>query len=409
VAPIATRYGEPVRSISQRQARALALGAQGLLDPENTTAPRDRRHLRRAMGHLGVLQIDAVNAVARSHHLVLRARLGAHDESLLHRSAFKHRELFEYWGHEACFIPIEDHRLYRWRMQRALNGEVWKGIRKFAAERSHYLGTVLTELDERGPLSAGQFSEGSERRGTWWGWSDSKLALEWLFWIGEVTTHHREGFTRVYDRTERVIPSPILDEPTPTEADAQRTLLERAAGHLGIATTSDLADYHRLKMGPARDRVRELVEAGTLEEVSVAGWHEPGYITAGATMPRRRSRSVLLSPFDPVVWCRPRAERIFDFEYRLEIYTPKAKRRYGYYVLPFLHDNALRARLDVRADRAAGVLTVPGAYEEPDAMQDEALDHLAVELRRLAQWLGLPRVEIGDRGTLSTRLAKVMG
>jgi len=400
-----------VRQMTERQARSAALGAQGLLGPVRTSTPNSG-HLSRTMDRLGVLQIDAVNAVARSHHLVLRARLGCHDEKLLER-AYAAGDLLEYWAHEASFIPMADQPLYRWRMARAEAGQVWAGIAKFAALKSDYVARVLDEITDRGPLAAGDISEGAERRGQWWGWSDSKLALEWLFWIGQVTVSRRQGFTRLYDLTERVVPHHILSQQTPTETEAHRELLRRAATHLGVATIADLADYHRLHKRDAKARVAELVEEGSLEEVNVRGWSEPALTPQDLTVPRRPSRSLLLSPFDPVVWCRPRAERLYNFKYRLEIYTPEPKRHYGYYVLPFLHNSDLVGRLDVRADRKASILRVPGAFAEagpchPDLgdprASSEMTEALCLELRRLADWIGLERIEIGTRGDLADQL-----
>jgi uncharacterized protein len=408
-----SRYVMRVRNMSIRQARAASLGAQGLLGETGGSNP-NRGHLRRTVDQLGVLQIDAVNAVARSHHLVLRARMGAHDEKVLERS-YAAGDLLEYWAHEASFIPIADQPLYRWRMARAEDGEVWSGIAKFARDKAPYVQRVIDEITERGALAAGDISEGHERRGQWWGWGDSKLALEWLFWIGRVTVSRRQGFTRLYDLTERVVPDEILSAATPSETDAHKELLVRAAGHLGVGAANDLADYHRLPKRAAKARIAELVEDGRLEKVNVEGWNEPGFTQPGVSIPRRSSRSVLLSPFDPIVWCRPRAERLHEFKYRLEIYTPEPKRRYGYYVLPFLHDSDLVGRLDVRADRKASVLRVPGAYAElgphhpelgstPDAQgMTEALGD---ELTRMAEWLQLDNIKVGARGDLAEPLLR---
>ena len=327
------------------------------------------------MGHLGVLQIDAVNAVARSHLLVLRARLGGeHNQvrDLLDRAAYRHRDLAEYWCHEACYVPTEDWPLFHWRMQRARRGESYKHVARFAADRPGFVDDVLQHITENGPTSAGALEPGG-RKGPWWGWSDTKIALEWLFWIGQVTVSHRENFTRHYDLAERVLPEQTAAVP-PDEDTAHRELLLRAARHLGVGAAEDLIDYHRLPKRNGRIRLAELVESGDLAKVAVDGWDHPGYLLSGVTLGRRASRSVLLSPFDPIVWFRPRAERLFGFNYRIEIYVPASKRVHGYYVLPFLHDDDLRARVDVRADRQASILRVHAAFSEPGKIDADAIE-----------------------------------
>ncbi|MDG2113401.1 MAG: crosslink repair DNA glycosylase YcaQ family protein [Actinomycetota bacterium] len=390
--------------ISSLQARRLAISGQGLDRPLSDATPT-RHHLRRAMQHLGVLQIDAVNAIARSHLLVLRSRLGGqHDQvrDLLERSAYRHRELAEYWCHEACFVPVDDWPLFDWRMERARKGQTYKHMAKLAAARPDFIDHIENHITEHGPTTAGELEEGG-RKGPWWGWSDSKTALEWLFWVGKVSVSHRVNFTRYYDLVERVLPEHTAGTP-PTEEEAHRQLLLRAVAHLGVGAAEDLIDYHRLPKTEGRARVAELVEDGELIEATVEGWDRPGYVAADVKRTRRRSRSVLLSPFDPIVWFRPRAERLFGFNYRIEIYVPAAKRVHGYYVLPFLHDDQLRARVDVKADREAGVLRVPGAFAEPGLDSDDGTEALAADLWHLAHFLGLEEIDIGDRGDLAPRL-----
>ena len=394
--------------LSSLQARRLAIHAQGLDGALPTTTPT-RRQLRRAMSNLGVLQIDAVNAIARSHLLVLRARVGGeHDQvrELLDRTAYQHGELAEYWCHEACFVPVEDWHLFQWRMNRAAEGQMYKSLVQFKRDRQDLLDGLLDHITEHGSVTAGQLEPGA-RKGPWWGWSDTKTALEILFWTGDVTVCHRENFTRHYDRSDRVLgphaaPSPL------TEDEAHHELLLRAARHLGVGAAEDLIDYHRLPKKPARDRLAELVDQGALIEAEVEGWSRPGYVLPGTIPRRRRSRSVLVSPFDPIVWFRPRAERLFDFEYRIEIYVPAPKRVYGYYVLPFLHDDRLRARVDLKADRAEGILRAHGVFGEAGHVTDDTVEALAVELWRLADFLGLGTVEIGDRGDLRDATARAI-
>ncbi len=392
--------------MSTLSARRIALDAQGLTTVSGSAAPT-RATLRRAMSQLGVLQIDAVNAVARSHLLVLGARItGAETavDRLLHRAAYEHRDLVEYWCHEACYLPTADWPLFQWRRERARRGETYGRLAALAAERPDYVDGVAQRLEAEGPLSAGQLEPGG-RRGPWWGWSDAKMALEWLLWTGRVTVSHRHNFTRHYDLSERVLGS--IAEGGPDEETAHRILLLQAARHLGVGAADDLIDYHRLPKRPARQRLRELVEEGGLVETTVEGWDRPAYLLPDTPTRRRRSRSVLLSPFDPVVWFRPRAERLFGFRYRLEIYVPAAKRVHGYYVLPFLHEDGLAARVDVTTDRSAGALLVHGAFLEPAAPPD-TVDALATELHRLARFCGVDRVMVGTKGDAVSALGRAV-
>lgn len=394
--------------VSEREARSVAIAAQGLGPFRVATRP-DRRHLRKAFRNMGVLQIDAVSAVARSHLLVLRSRVGgSHDDllGLLERTAYKHRQLAEYWCHEASYLPIQDWPLFRWRMRRAERGELWKGIREFAAENSGFISKVERQVAAAGPVSAGELQKRG-RGSSWWGWSDSKIALEWLFWIGRLSVSKRDNFTRYYDLSERVLP-PSAFEHVPTENDAHLELLRRSAHHLGVASSEDLVDYHRLPKKEGKERVRELVENKELISVEVQGWDRPAYMAAAAKSGHVVSRSMLLSPFDPIVWFRPRAARLFGFEYRLEIYVPAGKRVHGYYVMPFLYENNLCARVDVRAELKTKVLHVPGAYVESEGLSDHGVEALADELRSLAIWRGLEHVRVGQRGNLARRLRKAL-
>ncbi len=396
--------------ISSLQARSLAISAQGLDHKSSPVSTRlDIRHLRRAFKQFGVLQIDAVNAVARSHLLVLRSRLGgSHDalSELLDDATYKRRELIEYWCHEASFIPERDRALFKWRMRRAENGELWKGIRRFVSENPKFVQQIEDYVRANGPVSAGELQK-NRRRDPWWGWSDSKIALEWLFWIGRVSVSHRHNFTRYYDLSERVISSEILNESL-SEVEAQAELIKRAAGHLGVGAAEDLVDYFRLPKREGKQRIQELVENNELLEMEVEGWDRPGYVQRGTKSAAVNSKSVLLSPFDPLIWFRPRVERLFQFKYRLEIYVPAKKRVHGYYVLPFLHNNELRARVDVRADTKNGVLHVPAVHSEPSKVEDGVVESLALELQSLAFWRNLERVKVGQRGNLASELRRVM-
>ena len=351
----------------------------------------------KTVDRLSLHQIDSVNVLVRAHYLPAFSRLGPYDRSLIDTAAWgkpKKRRLFEYWAHEASLVPLSLHPLLRWRMARGDRGEAgWKGLRLFARERRPEAEALLNRIRNEGPRAASDLEEKRGRSG-WWEWSDTKQTLEWLFWAGHITTATRRGsFERVYDLTERVIPAEILALPTPDEKDAQRALVERAAQALGVATGQDLRDYFRLGPQDGREAIELLVEAGVLEPVEVPGWTHLAYLHRDARRPRRISARALLAPFDPLVWERSRAMRLFDFHYRIEIYTPVDKRQHGYYVLPFLLGDKLVARLDLKADRQAGRLLVHAVHLEPHAPPD-AMDAISEELQALAGWLGLLEVSL---------------
>jgi uncharacterized protein YcaQ len=349
--------------------------------------------LKRLVDRLGVIQIDSVNVLARSHYLPAFSRLGAYPRESLEQAAWGRKPfLFEYWGHEASFLPVATQPLFRWRMDRARDGETWSGLATFGRERRDYIDAVLERIAKEGPVTGGDFADAPRQAG-WWNWSHGKRALEWLFWTGAITTRTRRGFERVYDLTERVLPAAILGAPTPSEAEAQRELLRISARAMGVATAGDLRDYFRLPVAGFKDRVAELVEGGDLTPVTVADWDRPAYLAREARVPRRVSGAALLSPFDNLIWRRERTERLFGLRYRIEIYTPAHKREHGYYVLPFLLGDALVARVDLKSDRQAGVLRVQAAHVESGAPADATLA-LAGALRRMADWLGLEQILI---------------
>jgi uncharacterized protein YcaQ len=351
--------------------------------------------------------MDAVNVLARAHYVPLFSRLGAFSIERLDRQAYAERALFEYWGHQASWLPIAMHPLFRWRMEQAGRYEgIYGGLARFAKKKRSYVDDVLAEVIARGPLRAAELSSARPRSGSWWGWSEAKAALEWLFWAGRVTTATRRNFERLYDLTERVIPRDVLAMPTPPPESARRELVRISSRALGIATEDDLADYFRLRLREARPHVRELVEEGALEPVRVEGWAKPAYLAQGAAVPRRVDARALLSPFDPLIWHRPRTERLFDFHYRIGIYTPAHLREHGYYVLPFLLGDALVARVDLKATREESVLDVCAAHLEPGARVRPTAAALADELRLLAGWLGLERIRVARRGALATTLAR---
>ncbi len=395
-------------TLSLPSARRIALAAQGFGQPRPSRV--DQGDLRRTLKRLSLHQIDSVNVVARAHYLPAFSRLGVYDRALLDRSAWgprSRRRLFEYWAHEASLLPLDLHPLLRWRMAAADRGEIgWNSMRAFAREQRPVAEAVLERIRGDGPMAASDFEHGRSRSG-WWEWGETKKALEWLFWAGHVTTLTRRGsFERVYDLSERVIPAAILALPTPSAKDAHRALIERSARALGIATTTDLRDYFRLKPEAARTAVAELVEEGRLIPARVAGWKAQAYLHRDSRRPRRIVGQALLAPFDPLVWERSRTERLFGFRYRIEIYTPADKRVHGYYVLPFLMDDRLVARVDLKADRQGSRLLARRIGFEPES-PPEAAERLAAELHLMARWLELDSVEIsGQARSTSATLSR---
>jgi len=380
-------------TLSLAAARRIALAAQGFGAPRRPVtswAP-----LGRILGRLALHQIDSVNVLARAHYLPAFSRLGAYDRALIDRAAWgkrSERRLFEYWAHEASLLPLALHPLLRWRMARAERGAAgWPYLRTFARERRADAEALLARIRDQGPMSASDFEHGKTRAG-WWEWGATKHALEFLFWAGHLTTATRRGsFERVYDLSERVIPGAILALPTPDETEAHRRLVELSARALGVATATDLRDYLRLGPQDARTAIAALAEDGILLPVTVESWRQPAFLHAEARRPRRIEAQALLAPFDPLIWERARAERLFGFRYRIEIYTPAEKRVHGYYVLPFLMDEKLVARVDLKSDRQRGRLIARNIHLEPDA-PPETRERLAAELALMAAWLGLGEV-----------------
>jgi len=386
-------------TLSLKAARRIALAAQGFGQPRAANVTRG--HLARTVERLGLHQIDSVNVLSRAHYLPAFSRLGAYDRALLDGAAWGRkgeRRLFEYWAHEASLLPLALHPLLRWRMEQAAKGERgWKSLRAFAHSRGPEADAILARIRAEGPMGASDFDHGKSRSG-WWEWGETKQALEFLFWSGRITTAtRRASFERVYDLTERVIPPAILGLPTPAPAEAHRALVEIAARAIGVATMADLRDYFRLDLGDNRRAVETLVEEGRLLPVTVEGWRQPAFLHPEARHPRRIAGQALLVPFDPLIWERARTERLFDFRYRIEIYTPAHKRLHGYYVLPFLMDGALVARVDLKSDRQNGRLLVQKASYE-DMAPPETRERLAAELDLMAGWLGLESPDLACRG-----------
>jgi len=392
-----------VESLSLAQARRIALAAQGFADKPHTQPTM--RTLQRTLERTGVLQVDSVNVLQRAHYMPLYSRMGAYDVGLLHRAAERHpRRLVEYWAHVQAYMPTELWPVMRHRMEthRAQRGK-WSQV----AEDPELEKSLIAEITERGASTARELDDGLPRRKDHWGWnwSNTRRMLDYLFTVGELAIASRNGqFEIRYDLPERVIPAEHLAAPALTAEQAHLELVRRAARSHGVATVHDLRDYYRLPLlKDAAAAVATLVEAGELLPVHVEGWSRPAYLHRDARLPRRVHARALLSPFDPVVWERARTEALFDFHYRIEIYTPAHKRVHGYYVLPFLLGDRVAARVDLKADRRSGVLLVKGAYAEP-TVPPETAEELAVELRRLAGWLGLDEISIEPRGDLASRL-----
>jgi uncharacterized protein YcaQ len=379
-------------ALSIAEARRVALAAQGFgsARPATPTA----RHLKATIARLSLVQIDSVNAVVRSHYLPLFSRLGAYDRAALEQLWYgKKRTLFEYWGHEASLIDLALHPLFRWRMARARSGRgTWGRVSAIGRERRSFVKRIYDDVHKNGPIAAGDIAGHSKGGDSWWGWSDVKIALEYLFWSGAITAASRRNFERLYDVPERVFGAAVLARPTPPEADAQRELMRLASRTLGIATEADLRDYFRLDVTDSKRAVAELCDAGDLLPVAVEGWKQQAYLARDVVVPRRVEAAALLSPFDSLVWNRARDTRLFAFDYRLEIYTPAHKRVHGYYVLPFVFGDALVARVDLRSRRAEGMLEVVAVHYESRKPPAGARDALRGELATMATWLGLDGV-----------------
>jgi hypothetical protein len=406
----------PAESLSQAAARRIALAAQGFGQRGSAGAPPAADGLVAAVGRLGVVQLDSVNVLCRSHYLPLFSRLGPYDRSELDRvTGHSDRaagdraaglRLVEYWAHQASVIPAGLHPLFRWRMAR-VDQEMWAPVVKIAREQPDLVAGALRMVQQQGPIPASAVGtvRGAARPGQLWNWHAGKSALEYLFYAGKVAVSGRVNFERMYDAPERVLPASVLARPDIPEADAQRELVRVAAGALGVATEPDLGDYYRLPRAASKARVAELVAGGELVPVSVEGWKTPAYLWPGAARREARPARALLSPFDSLIWFRDRTMRLFGFGYHIEIYTPAAKRVHGYYVLPFLLGDELVARVDLKSDRKAGALIVQAAYAEPGVDRSAVARELAAELAELGAWLGLGGVVVNDHGDLAGELA----
>ncbi|MDT5010855.1 MAG: uncharacterized protein QOH57_2472 [Mycobacterium sp.] len=393
------------------QARRVAVAAQGFTEPA-PTGPVHRSHLRRLISRIQVLQLDSVSVAVRAHYAPVFSRLGIYNRDILDRAAWRHsarapRLLVEYWAHEAALMSVEDWPLMRWRMREYQHGR-WGNVKR----NPKLADDIIAAIADLGPSTAGQIeahlaAEPRGRKGPWWDRSDTKWVAEALFASGLLTTATRVGFARHYDLTENVLPPDVLARQIP-DGDAIHELTLRAATALGVGTEADIRDYFRLSHKQSKPAVADLVAAGELETVEVEGWTVPAYLRAGQPVPRADRGTALLCPFDPLIFFRPRVERLFGFHYRIEIYTPAPKRRYGYYVWPFLLDGRLVGRVDLKAERITGALHVVGAYLEENQQQARVAPALAAELKSMAAWLDLGRVTVGERGDLVGPLSRAL-
>ena len=399
--------------LSADAARRTAVAAQGFAESKPAGAVT-RAHLRRLVSRIQVLQLDSVSVAVRAHYAPIFSRLGPYDREVLEKAAWSHsakspRLLVEYWAHEAALMAVDDWPLLRWRMREYEHGRWGTEIVKKNGRLAENIVAAVTEL---GPSTAGQIEAHLEverpgRKGPWWDRSDTKWVAEALWSSGVLTTSTRVGFARHYDLSERVLPPEVFGREV-DDAEAVRELVLRAAGALGVGTEADLRDYFRLNPKQSKPAVAALVASGELEEVEVDGWVAPAYLPAGQTVPRRDRGTALLCPFDPLIFFRPRVERLFGFHYRIEIYVPQPKRQFGYYVWPFLLDGRLVGRVDLKAERASGALNVVGAFTEPGQDAGYVAGALASELRSMASWLDLDDVTVGQRGDLAGALRKAL-
>jgi uncharacterized protein YcaQ len=395
------------RRVTAAQARRIAVAAQGFSEPR-PVGPVTRAHLKRLISRIQVLQLDSVSVAVRAHYAPVFSRLGPYDRDVLDRAAWGPRSsrlLAEYWAHEAALMSVDDWPLLRWRMRQYRHGRWGSHIVKANPQLAEDIVAAVAKL---GPSTAGQIeahlaAEPRRKKGTWWTRSDTKWVAEALFASGVLTTATRVGFARHYDLVERVLPPSVLAREVDDD-EAVRELTLQAATALGVGTEADLRDYFRLSAQQVKPAIADLLAIGEIERADVDGWSAPAYLRAGRTVPRRDRGTALLCPFDPLIFFRPRVERLFGFHYRIEIYTPAAKRQYGYYVWPLLLDGQLVARVDLKADRASDSLRVVGAFGEPDVAPGRLAEALAGELESMASWLGLGGISVSDRGDLAPEL-----
>jgi hypothetical protein len=397
--------------LSKAEARRLSLASLGFAEPQPSKP--GIAHVRKLAKRLNAFQIDSVNVLVRAHYVPAFSRLGSYPTRALDDLVHGKREMFEYFAHAACFVPTELYPLCRWRMDIHVN---WGGA---GPQVKRYVERVYEHVAEHGPVAASALPQAGTSSGNWWGWSDGKRAIETLWRMGRVSIAGRRNFERLYDITERVIPAEILKRPAVPAEEAKKQLLVLGARAMGVGTAQDIAKYFSVenwwereavngKRAPAQTKrlVSELVEDGRLEPVHVEGSKQPMYVVPGAKVPKDIHARALVSPFDPLMWERKWTKSLFDFDYTIEIYVPEPKRVYGYYVLPFLLGDAFAARVDLKADRKTRTLLVPGAFLERGVNAKTVVAELADELRALARWLELDRIEVGGKGDLTGPLGR---
>ena len=392
------------KNFTLAEARRIALAAQGF-DQARPSAVVKATQIRRVIDRLGLLQLDYVNVLIPAHLLVIFSRLGPYDRAMFHDVIYGNCDYIEHWAHEACIVPACHWSELQYRRddyQPYSNGAITK-----LRNKTKYLTEIYDFIAYNAPLTSGDLppARAVKRKPGEWFRSLPRRAIDYHFGKGAVAVADRlPNFQRLYDLTERLIDAEHLDRAV-TRGEAHRTLLKQAATAFGIATADDLIDYYRMNAKEARTHIAELVEVGTLRPVQVEGWQQTAYIVRGARQPKKLNASALISPFDPAVWYRPRAERLFNFHYRIEIYVPAKKRQWGYYVLPFLLDDKIVARVDLKADRKNGTLLVLASHPEAGIDSERTISKLAGELDTLAQWLGLARIKVSRRGPFARALA----
>lgn len=387
-------------------ARRVALCAQGFADAR-PTGRIDARHLRRVMRRMRVVQLDSIPIVARTQYMPFHSRLGPYEMTRLDALAYAGNDWFEAWSHEASLLPVETEPLIRWTWDRARSGHTWKNLYEVAVREPAYVQSVLDEVRDRGAVTGGTLSDPRplpDDGSGWWHRSLGVLALDWLFRVGELGIRRQGNFEKVFSPIEDIVPASVRAQPTPAVDEAQRQLALAAVEALGVGTAADVADYFRLPIREIRTALSKLVQEGTVIPAAVEGWTKPAFADPQARIPRIISGATVLSPFDPVVWNRDRAERIWGFEYKIEIYTPAAKRKYGYYVLPVMVDGELVARMDVKTDREADVLRIKSCYAEVGHATTQTAERVADAVRDLRKLVGSSAIDVERRGNLASKL-----
>ena len=407
-----TRGGRAsAKTMSADVARRMTLGAQGFSD-SRPSGKVTKRHMQRVMGRLGVIQLDSIPVVIRTQYLPFHSRLGPYDPALFDRVAYKDDAWFEAWSHEASLLPVAAEPNFRWMRERAAEGATWKGLYEVSQREPGYVQSVLDEVRERGAVTGGTLSDPRPVTGDgsgWWHRSLGVLALDWLFRIGEIGIRRQGNFEKVFSPLDTIVPQDVLAAKTPAPDDAIKALIVSSVKSLGVGTAEDIADYFRLPIRDIRRLLPDVVEDGRINPISVGGWDRPAFVDPGAKTPRKIEGATVLSPFEPIVWRRDRAERIWGFDYRIEIYVPEAKRRWGYYVLPVLVDGHLVARLDVKTDRQDAVLRIKQAHAEAGQVAGEVAERVAPAVRDLAQLVGVDEIDVEGKGDLAAVLANALG